>query len=309
MLQTAASILMVRPACFGYNTETALSNAFQQKVSKKNKKATSEKAVMEFDRFIAQLMENDIDVMVIQDTKKPEKPDAVFPNNWFCTLPSGIVCVFPMQSVIRRGEKRNDILEMLTERFTVKDVQDWSEYEAEEKYLESTGSMVIAHISRIIYACISVRTNRYVLEQFARAYGYKVFAFAANDENGTAIYHTNVMMHIGEGYAVVCTGCITDKAELAALKQLLASTGHEIIEISMVQMRCFSGNMIQVRSRRGKKFTILSERAYESLKIKQRRKIQSYSHLLKADIATIENAGGGGVRCMIAEIFLFLIQN
>lgn len=300
---------MIRPACFGYNTETALSNAFQQPVLKRYKRATSEKAVIEFDRFIEQLMKNDIDVTVMQDTKKPEKPDAVFPNNWFCTLPSGMICVFPMQSVTRRAEKRNDILEMLAERFTVKDVQDWSEYEAEEKYLESTGSMVIDHVNRIIYACISVRTNRYVLEQFARAHGYKVFAFGAHDEKGTAIYHTNVMMHIGEGYSVICTECIRDEADLAALKQLMISTGHEIIEIAMHQMQCFAGNMIQVRNRQGKKFTAMSKRAYRSLNIKQIKKISSFTQLLIANIDTIEDTGGGGVRCMIAEIFLMCKTN
>lgn len=304
MLQTASSILMVRPASFGYNTETALSNAFQQKVLGKNKKTTSENALLEFDRFIGQLLKNDIDVTVIQDTKKPGKPDAVFPNNWFCTLPSGVICVFPMQSAIRRAEKRNDILEMLTNEFIVSDVQDWSEYEAEEKFLESTGSMVIDHVNRVIYACISLRTNKYVLERFAHAHGYKVFAFTATDENNRPVYHTNVMMHIGEGYAVVCTECVRDEAERTALKQLLISTEHTLIEISMKQVYHFAGNMLQVQNKHGIKFTVLSKRAYKSLTVKQRAKMKEHTRLLHADIETIENAGGGGVRCMIAEIFL-----
>lgn len=309
MVQTASSILMIRPACFGYNKETAASNAFQQKAELKNKKIISEKAIAEFDDFIEKLLEKQVDVMVIQDTKKPEKPDAVFPNNWFCTLPSGIIGVFPMHSAIRRAEKRNDILEMLAEKFIVKDVQDWSEHEAEEKYLESTGSMVMDHANRIIYACISIRTDRYVLEQFARANGYRVFAFTATDENNIAIYHTNVMMHIGDKYAVVCIESIQDEIERAALKQLLVSTGYELIEVSLEQVHHFAGNMIQVQNKNGKKFTLLSKRATESLTATQKTKLKKYTTLMAADIDTIEIYGGGSVRCMVAENFLYSKTN
>lgn len=295
---------MIRPASFGYNAETAANNVFQHLPEEEKQSAIQEKAIEEFDRFIETLGKKNIDVLVVQDTPNPPKPDAVFPNNWFCTLPDGTVAVFPMYAANRRIEKSNDLLHMLTEKYEVKDVEDWSEYEAESLFLEGTGSMIIDHENKIIYACISPRTNRAVLEKFAAAHGFKVLLFQSKDENGTDVYHTNVIMHIGETYAVICLESIPNEAERIAVSQLLISTSHEIIPISFEQVRAFAGNMLQVKNKKGKNFTLLSRTAYMSLTKEQKTILQHHTTLLPVDIQTIETIGGGSVRCMMAEIFL-----
>lgn len=304
MSKTASEILMIRPASFGFNAETAANNVFQTAPETLTQQQVQQKAVEEFDNFIDTLRKKKIEVIVVQDTANPPKPDAIFPNNWFCTLSDGSVCVFPMYAVNRRIEKRDDLLQMLTEKFKVRDVEDWSEYEAEHLFLEGTGSMIIDHAYKIIYACISPRTNKTVLEKFAHAHGYKAMLFHSKDEHKTDVYHTNVIMHLGDGYAVICMESIPDETERIALSQLLISTGHEIIPITFEQVRKYAGNMLQVQNKSGKKFTILSRSAYMSLTSEQKKIFNYHTTLLPIDINTIETVGGGSVRCMMAEIFL-----
>lgn len=294
---------MVRPASFGFNAETAQNNVFQKDL-KASQKEIQQKATAEFDKFVASLRKKGIEVIVVEDTTKPVKPDAIFPNNWFCTLADGTLAVFPMYAPNRRIEKRNDLLEMLVEKYRVRDVEDWSEYEAESLFLEGTGSMIIDQENKVIYACISPRTNKAVLEKFAQAHGYKAMLFYSKDENGTDIYHTNVIMHLGETYAVICLESIPNEAERIAVSQLLISTGHEVVPISLQQVHAFAGNMLQVKNAKGEKFTILSKSAYNSLTKEQQNILQTHSILLPVDITTIETVGGGSTRCMMAEIFL-----
>jgi len=303
MSQIASTILMVRPASFGFNAETAQNNVFQKNV-KGSQKTIQQKAVAEFDKFVATLRKKGIDVIVFEDTAKPVKPDALFPNNWFCTLEDGTLAVFPMYAPNRRIEKRNDLLEMLVNKYNVRDVEDWSEYEAESLFLEGTGSMIIDQEYKVIYACISPRTNKSVLEKFAQAHGYKAMLFDSKDEGGTDVYHTNVIMHLGETYAVICMESIPNEAERIAVSQLLISTGHEVVPITLKQVHAFAGNMLQVKNAKGEKFTILSKSAYSSLTKEQRDILQTHSTLLPIDITTIETIGGGSTRCMMAEIFL-----
>ena len=303
MSQIASSILMVRPASFGFNAETAQNNVFQKNI-KASQKEIQKKAVAEFDKFVATLRKKGIEVIVFEDTAKPVKPDALFPNNWFCTLDDGTLAVFPMYAPNRRIEKRNDLLQMLVDKYNVRDVEDWSEYEAESLFLEGTGSMIIDQDYKVIYACISPRTNKSVLEKFAKAHGYKAMLFYSKDENGTDVYHTNVIMHLGETYAVICMESITNETERIAVSQLLISTGHEVIPISLKQVHAYAGNMLQVKNAKGEKFTILSKSAYNSLTKEQRDILQMHTILLPVDINTIETIGGGSTRCMMAEIFL-----
>ena len=304
MSKIASTILMIRPASFGFNAETAANNVFQTAPETLTQQQVQEKAVEEFDNFVDTLHKKKIDVIVVDDTPLPRKPDAIFPNNWFCTLNDGTVGVFPMFAANRRIEKRDDLLQMLTEHFKVRDVEDWSEYEAEHLFLEGTGSMIIDHEYKIIYACISPRTNKTVLEKFAHAHGYKAMLFHSKDETGTDVYHTNVIMHLGEDYVVICMESIREETERIAVSQLLISTGHEIIPISFEQVRRYAGNMLQVKNANGKKFTILSRSAYMSLTREQKQILNYHTTLLPVDINTIETVGGGSVRCMMAEIFL-----
>ena len=302
-MPSASTILMIRPAAFGYNEQTAANNFFQNQPSVPME-TLQQKVLEEFDNMAQQLVEQDIEVLVIEDTPDPPKPDAIFPNNWFCTLPSGILAVFPMYAANRRLEKRDDILQWLTENYKVTGVEDWSEYEVEGRFLEGTGSMVIDHDNNMIYACRSERTDSSVLEKFASNHGYNAIAFSATDSNGQPIYHTNVMMCIGEQFAVVCADAIKDETERIAVTQLLESTRREIIRISLEQLHSFAGNMLQVQNMRGQPFVIMSASAWNSLDDAQSAKLKSFAKPLVIDIPTIEQVEGGSVRCMMAEIFL-----
>ena len=299
----ASTILMVRPAAFGFNAETAANNYFQSNpdISKKQLQQT---ALTEFDNMVQTLRSHDINVLVIEDTKEPVKPDAIFPNNWLSTSPDGTVAVFPMYAANRRTEKRDDILQQIAKDFVVKDVQDWSEYEVEGRFLEGTGSMVIDYENKMIYACVSERTSLSVLEKYAATNGYQAIVFLATDKNGMPVYHTNVAMALGEGFCVLCEEAIEEEWELIAVRQLLESTDHIIIAITREQMHHFAGNMLQVKNNKEKKFLIVSQTAFNSLRKEQRQMLEAYSTLLPVAVPTIEQVEGGSVRCMMAEVFL-----
>lgn len=297
----ASTILMIRPAAFGYNEQTAANNFFQSQ----SEHATDlqQQVLAEFDNMTQQLVEHDIEVIVIEDTPDPPKPDAIFPNNWFCTFPAGSFSVFPMYAPNRRPEKRDEIVQWIAENFVITAFEDWSEYEAEGLFLEGTGSMVIDHNNSIIYACISERTSESLLKKFAASKTYQAISFNATDKNGKPIYHTNVMMCVGEDFAVICTAAITDETERVAVTQLLRSTGHQLIDISLEQMHSFAGNMLALKNMHGKKFVVMSQSAWESLGPEQKELLNSFAQPLPIAVPTIEQEGGS-VRCMIAEIFL-----
>jgi len=299
----ASTILMVRPAAFGFNTETARNNYFQTNPGT-SKEELQQTALAEFDNMVQTLRHHFIHVIVIEDTKEPAKPDAVFPNNWLSTTPEGLVIVFPMYASNRRAEKRDDILEQLAKEFVVKDVQDWSEYEVEGRFLEGTGSMVIDHDEKMIFACISERTSMPLLEKFASSNHYQAIVFLATDKNGNPVYHTNVVMAMGEGFCVLCEEAIEEEWELIAVRQLLESTGHTIIPITREQMYAFAGNMLEVENNNGENILVMSQAAFNSLRKEQKAMLEGYAKLLPVAVPTIEAVEGGSVRCMMAEIFL-----
>lgn len=300
----ATTILMIRPAAFGANEETAANNYFQQKNNRPNGHDLQKVAVEEFDNMVALLSDHGINVLVIDDTPAPIKPSAVFPNNWLSTSPEGIVSVFPMYASNRRPEKRDDILKLLAQKFVVKNFQDWSEFEVEGKFLEGTGSMVIDHDNKVIYTCYSPRTDISVLEKFANTNNYRAIIFLATDKNGNPVYHTNIVMTLGEDFAILCEEAIEEEWELIAIRQLLDSSGHEIIRISKEQMHFFAGNMLQVKNGKGDKFLVMSKTAFDSLTKEQKEELSSRTNLLPISVPTIEQTEGGSVRCMMAEIFL-----
>lgn len=299
----ADTILMVRPAAFSYNPETAANNFFQSDPGTDNQLLQNQ-ALAEFDKMVSTLREKGVGVIVIDDTPLPPKPDAIFPNNWLSTSPEGIISVFPMFAPSRREEKRDEILLFLKERFKVKDVQDWSEFEVEGRFLEGTGSMVIDHDNKMIYAAISERTSLPVLEKYASANGYQAIVFLATDKNGNPVYHTNVVMCLGDRFAVLCEEAIDEEWELIAVRQLLESTGHTIIPITREQMHCFGGNMLLLKNRSGEKLIVMSETAKTALRKEQLQMLEAFGSLVSIAVPTIEKVEGGSVRCMIAEIFL-----
>lgn len=293
---------MVRPAAFGFNAETALNNHFQN--SPDNGVDLQSAAIEEFDRMVKQLRGHSINVIVIDDTHSPAKPDAIFPNNWISTTPHGHLDVFPMFATSRRLEKRDDIIRKLHHDFKVVDYRDWSEFEVDGKFLEGTGSMVMDHVSKTIYACHSERTNLSLLERFASTHDYRAIAFLATDLNGRPVYHTNVVMSLGDEFAVLCEEAIDEEWELIAIKQMLSASGHEVIPITRNQMHAFAGNLLQVMSTAGEKFIVMSGTAARSLEDEQISQLQQFGSILKIEVPTIEKVEGGSVRCMMAEIFL-----
>lgn len=294
---------MVRPAAFGFNEETAANNFFQQ-ASGLSPEWLQQQALAEFDEMVAVLQKNKVDVRVVNDSAHPPKPDAVFPNNWLSTTADGKVFVFPMFAPSRRAEKREEIIQELSRDFIVTDFQDWSEYEAEGRFLEGTGSMLMDHDNKLIYAAISERTNLSVLEKFAATNGYQAIVFLATDEQGRPVYHTNVLMALGEHFAVLCEESIEEEWELIAVRQLLESTGHAILPISREQMRQFAGNMLELMNSEGEHLLVLSQTAFDALKPGQKQMLEAYAKLLPVSVPTIEQVEGGSVRCMMAEIFL-----
>jgi hypothetical protein len=300
----ASTILMIRPAAFGYNIQTAANNYFQSSNTGLDQNILQGKAIDEFDQMVSVLLENAIDVRIIEDTKEPAKPDAIFPNNWISTSPEGIIFIYPMYAPNRRTEKRGDIIDQLVKDFIVKDVQDWSEYEVDGRFLEGTGSLVIDHENKMIYAAVSERTNMSVLEKYAANNQFQAIVFLSTDKDGKPVYHTNVVMTLGEKFCILCEESIEEEWELIAVRQLLESTGHAIIPITRDQMHAFAGNMMQVKNKTGEHFLVLSQTAMNALRKEQKQMLEAFVKLLPISVPTIERVEGGSVRCMMAEIFL-----
>ena len=300
--QSTSHILMIRPVNFGFNEETAGSNAFQNREAKDDD--ANRKAQQEFDGMVSALCANGVDVTVIDDTPEPYTPDSIFPNNWVSFHADGEVYLYPMQAENRRLERREDIIAKLEDRFSVKHVIDLSRFEQENKFLEGTGSMVPDRENKIAYACISPRTDRDVLDLFCEHAGYRPVTFDAVDEKGQAIYHTNVLMCVGTGFAVICLDSIPNPDEKLVVKESLSLTKKEIIDISFGQMKHFAGNMLEVKNSAGDTLIVMSQSAFDALLDEQKQILKKYGKLVHADIGTIETLGGGSARCMMAEVHL-----
>lgn len=303
--QSTSHILMIRPVNFGFNKETAGSNAFQNWNT--DKTDVHEKALHEFDGMVKTLRDNDVDVIVIEDTMDPYTPDSIFPNNWVSFHEDGTIFLYPMQAENRRLERRKDIIKQLRSRFKVKQVIDLSKFEQEDKFLEGTGSMVPDRENKIVYACLSSRTNPDILALFCENAGYKSICFDALDANNQAIYHTNVLMCIGSKFAVICLDSIPNLHEKLMVTESLKSCQKEVIAISFDQMNKFAGNMLEVQNKAGERLIVMSQNAYNSSNESQKTTLKKYGKLVYADINTIENNGGGSARCMMAEVHLPVI--
>jgi hypothetical protein len=306
-MQTSSTVLMVRPANFGFNPETAGNNFYQQTDARSAVEINS-LAREEFDSFVALLKDQGVSVIVEEDTADPVKTDAVFPNNWFSTHPDGKLILYPMFSPNRRLERRKDLIENLMKSgFKVEEIIDLSFFEEDGQYLEGTGSMVMDHDSKTIFACYSERTHPNPLDYLGKLLGYKVLGFHAVQEiNGVVspIYHTNVMMHVGSDLAVVCLDSIPRASEKQAVQKALTQAGKKVVPITSKQKFHFAGNMLEVGNDGGEKFTVMSETALDSLNVGQIQLIEKYTTIISPTIPTIEKLGGGSARCMMAEVFL-----
>lgn len=300
--QSTNSVLMVRPCWFYPNPETAADNAFQARVDCAAN-AMSELARKEFDAAVQTLHAAGINVHVFEDTAEPEKPDAVFPNNWISTHHDGRIALFPMYSALRRRERRQDIVEELREQYRVTDVIDYSPFEDEGCCLEGTGSLVLDHPNKIAYVSLSNRSNPKVIQRFADDFGYEPVTFTSIGSDGQPIYHTNVMMCVGTAFAMVGLEMISNKAERQQLRARLEKAGKEIVELSADQIANFAGNAIELHNQSGEKLLVLSTRAHRALTEDQREKLIRHARLVPLELPTIE-LGGGSARCMIATIHL-----
>lgn len=303
--QLANTVVMVRPARFLSNPETAASNRFQHAGAIPAERLQSQ-AVDEFEGLASELRGAGIEVIVFDDTLEPHTPDAVFPNNWVSFHADGRVVLYPMEAANRRLERRPDIVAALAEQhgFAVSEIIDLSAHEERGQYLEGTGSLVLDRLNRIAYACLSSRTHLEPLGEFAQRMDYDVVAFDAVDPNGIPVYHTNVLMSVGEELAFICDGAIGNSDQRQAVLARLSETGRDVISLSYAQLAAFAGNMLELRDRDGKRQLVMSTQAYRSLDAVQTRRVIENGGVITSSLDTIEAAAGGSARCMLAEVHL-----
>jgi hypothetical protein len=304
-MQTTDTVLMIEPVNFGFNAETAKNNYFQTNTENVN---TQAKALEEFNGFVAKLRAKKINVITVKDNADSYTPDSIFPNNWVSFDATGNAFLYPMFAENRRLERRLEVVEAVeNEGFLLNEIIDLSETENEGKFLEGTGSIIFDHDYKLAYGSVSIRLDEDLFKKYCEKSGYEAVVFhsfqTANGER-LPIYHTNVMMCVGEKFVVICLDCIDAEIERKKIINVIKNSGKEIIEISEAQMHQFAGNMLQVRNTEGKKFLIMSQTAFKSLLLTQIEAIEKYCEIIYADLETIETNGGGSARCMLAEVFL-----
>lgn len=303
MTQTTNTVFLVAPASFGFNTDTAKSNAFQNTLLE-SASTIQQKALEEFNGFVNRLRESGIVVHAFEDTAVPVKPDALFPNNWISLHADGKAILYPMCAPNRRHESRTTILRSLQEKYAIHEIIDLRPYEEEGLFLEGTGSVIFDHEHQLAYACLSERTNKQVLTELCDLLGYTPIVFNATDQNGLPIYHTNVMLCVGTEFVIVCLESITDPTEKAMVIETIMKTDKTLVDISFEQLNNFAGNMLELKDDLGNAIIVLSASANNSLTTNQRAMLNASGKLLPVNINTIETVGGGSARCMIAEVFL-----
>ena len=301
-MQTTQSVFMIRPSGFTANPETRHSNFFQ-KITEEHEDHKAG-AVIAFNSYVDALRQAGVDVRVIDEIEGQETPDALFPNNWIALLADGTLFTFPMEAVNRRRERRQDIIAQLANDFVVERRVDLSAHELAGRFLEGTGSLILDRQHQLAYCCQSSRSSPEVGEEFERHSGYQIVWFDAADANNQPIYHTNVMMSVGVRYAIICLESIRNEAQKNALVATLERSGKTIIDVSFAQMEAFACNVLELRAGDDSPVYAMSTRAWASFTPQQQALIGGYARLALGSIDIIEDLGGGGARCMLAEIFL-----
>jgi len=287
-MQSTNTVILIRPASFSYNLQTAASNTFQKDVKSWEKEILNKKVLKEFDDCVAVLKSAKINVLVFDDTESPIKPDAIFPNNWVSFQKNGKIILYPMFAENRRLERRVDIIEQISKMFSVNEITDLSYFEKENKFLEGTGSIVFDHTNKIAYACLSPRTDKEIFLQLCNVLNYQGVYFIAKDANHKEIYHTNVMLSVGEKFVVICAESIIDKKERSMVLASLEKTGHETIDISLEQMNAFCGNMLAITNTEGKSFLALSKTSFDAFRNDQKTALENHTTLLPISIPTMK---------------------
>ncbi|MGE5942840.1 MAG: citrulline utilization hydrolase CtlX [Flavobacteriales bacterium] len=308
MRQITDTILMIRPANFRMNEQTAVNNYYQKILNNVLPETVNTKAQNEFDNYVLKLKSIGVNVIVVEDTLDKDTPDAVFPNNWISFHENGTIALYPMFAENRRLERREDVLDILEDHgFAINNIVDYTSAEEEHVFLEGTGSIVLDRVNQKAYCALSPRADEELFIEFCEDFEYTPIIFSANQTiNGQRrpIYHTNVMMCIGETFAVICLDCIDDKTERKNVLSHLKQDGKEIISITEAQVNTFAGNMLQVKGTNNIPYLIMSEAAHRSLTKNQIETLKKHTNILISSLDTIEACGGGSARCMMAEVFL-----
>lgn len=308
MKQTTNSILMIRPVAFRMNEQTAVNNYYQKVLDGLMPATVNAKAQQEFDTFVEKLRAVGVDVTVVDDTLSPDTPDSIFPNNWISFHENGDVVLYPMFAENRRHERREDVVDILEEKgFQVTEYMDYTSAEDDNIFLEGTGSLLLDRANGKAYCALSPRADEELFIEFCEDFDFAPIIFEAfQTVNGERklIYHTNVMMCLGETFAVICADCIDDKKERKMVLDNLKEDGKEIILITEDQVNNFAGNMLEVRGANDKRYLVMSAAAHQSLTEKQIEQLEKHAEILSSSLDTIEACGGGSARCMMAEVFL-----
>lgn len=299
--QAPSAVVLIRPHHFAPNQETAADNAFQEPIAELDRAAVAAAAYQEVGKAAEVLRSHGVQVHLFED-ETVDRPDSVFPNNWFSTHPGGHVAIYPMFAASRRKERRSDVIELLKRDYRVQDVIDYSGLEPDGLFLEGTGAMVLDHIDRVAYAVKSNRTDPVALERFCTHFNYEPMVFEARDANGTAIYHTNVLMCIATDFVMIGRDMIADEARRREIANRFRDSGRAVVALSDAQIADFAGNAIELQGKSGR-ILALSERALKALTTEQVRTIQNNAALVPLEVPTIELAGGS-VRCMLAGVHL-----
>ena len=299
---------MIRPVSFRMNEQTAVNNYYQKVLDSLTPETIQFKALQEFDIFVDKLKAVGVNVIVINDTKETDTPDSIFPNNWISFHESGDVGLYPMFAKNRRLERRDDILDTLEELgFEIENVIDYTSAEEEKLFLEGTGSLLLDRVNSKAYCALSPRADEDLFIEFCEEFEYTPVPFVSNqtvDGKRLPIYHTNVIMCLGEQFSVICLDSIDDKKERKNLIKHLKEDKKEIIAITEEQVNSFSGNMLQVSGANNKRYTVMSNAAFECLTKQQINQLKKHGEILYSSLDTIEACGGGSARCMMAEVFL-----
>lgn len=307
MAQITNTILMIRPAVFRMNEETAVNNYFQNSIGQ-NAEKVIDLAKAEFDAFVHLLRGKGVQIIVVEDDPSLDTPDSIFPNNWISFHADARVALYPMFAENRRRERREEVLAAVEQQgFVISNIMDYTDAEVEGVFLEGTGSMILDRENHTAYCALSPRADQDLFLEFCDDFDYYPVVFNALqtiDQKRVAVYHTNVVLCLGEAFAVICLSCIDNTQERKTVMDQLKADGKEIIDITQEQMHQFAGNMLQVLGSGDKRYIVMSQSALDSLTLAQRKQLEKHGELLAPNLPTIETCGGGSARCMMAEVFL-----
>jgi hypothetical protein len=303
--QLPSSIVMVRPASFGFNPDTSNTILFQREITENSRKEIERRARMEFDMLASRLRSAGVEIYIFDDQEDLATPDAVFPNNWVSFHDDGTVVLYPMFAPSRRPERRRDIIENLQSNgFRVSRIVDLTPHETKGRFLEGMGSVVFVHVQRIAYATVSPRTHREVFRELCEVLSYNPVTFSATNETGQEIKHTDMMMSIGERLAILCADAIADPAERKVVLEGLRASGREVIAIDHKQQLQFAGNVLQLQTKPSGSALAISTAACLALRAEQRQAIEKHSRIVESPLPLFESIGGGSARCMMADVHL-----